>query len=315
MRPKTGIPTSISVLLRVFAIQLALVLLLSACSRGPAAPALKLREWRAWQLPPEGPTLPTPRSLAVGTQDELAVLDTAGRVTIYDAGGTLLRQWHMLDVSVGKPEGVVILSDGRVVVCDTHYHRIVYFDATGNWLRNFGSEGTGRSQFIFPVGICKDPAENLYICEYGGNDRVQKFTREGEWVGEFGSFGTGAGQFQRPSGLTWLDGKIYVTDAINNRVLIFTDGGKFVQNLGDPTPPAFDLPYDVALGPDGILNVIEYGAGRLSRMKPDGRLVGRLGETGQGTGQFATPWGITVDSKGRIYIADTKNRRLVALRF
>lgn len=299
--------------LRVLAVHLICVVFVAACSR-ESAPVLKAREWRAWQLPPEGPSMPTPRSLAVGPKDELAVLDTAGRVTIYDSGGTLLRQWHMLDVSVGKPEGLVILNDGRVVVCDTHYHRIVYFDAKGNWLRNFGSEGEGRSQFIFPVGICKDPAENLYICEYGGHDRVQKFTREGEWLGEFGSFGTGAGQFQRPSGLTWLDGKIYVTDAINHRVLVFTDTGKFLQNLGDPNPPHFHLPYDIALGPDRVLNVIEYGAGRLSRLTSEGRVVGRLGEAGQGVGQFATPWGLTVDSTGRIYVADTKNRRLVALR-
>jgi DNA-binding beta-propeller fold protein YncE len=221
----------------------------------------------------------------------------------------------MLDVSVGKPEGVTILKDGRVVVCDTHYHRIVYFDANGNWLRNFGSEGTGRGQFIFPVGICRDPDENLYVCEYGGHDRVQKFTRDGEWLAEFGSFGTGSGQFQRPSGLAWLDKKIYVTDAINHRVLIFSDSGKFIQNLGDPKPPQLYLPYDIALGPDGILNVIEYGAGRLSRFTPAGNLVAQFGESGQGTGQFATPWGLTVDSKGRIYVADTKNRRLVALQF
>jgi sugar lactone lactonase YvrE len=190
----------------------------------------------------------------------------------------------------------------------------VYFDRDGNWLRNFGREGKGHSEFIFPVGMCKDPDENLYICEYGGNDRVQKFSREGEWLGEFGSFGTGPGQFQRPSGLTWLDHKIFVTDAINHRVLIFTDVGKFLGNLGDPQPPAFNLPYDVALGPDGILNVIEYGAGRLSRLTPEGKLISQPGQTGQGEGEFATPWGITVDSKGKIYIADTKNRRLVSLK-
>ena len=182
-------------------------------------------------------------------------------------------------------------------------------------MRNFGSEGTGRGQFIFPVGICKDPDENLYVCEYGGHDRVQKFTRDGEWLAEFGSFGTGSGQFQRPSGLAWLEKKIYVTDAINHRVLIFSDTGKFIQNLGDPKPPQLYLPYDIALGPDGILNVIEYGAGRLSRFTPAGDLVAQFGESGQGTGQFATPWGLTVDSKGRIYVADTKNRRLVAFHF
>jgi DNA-binding beta-propeller fold protein YncE len=286
---------------------------LAACSRQDVD-HLTAREWRAWQLPPEGPSIPTPRSLATGPQNELAVLDTAGRVTMYDAGGALTRQWHMLDVSVGKPEGIVILRDGRVVVCDTHYFRIVYFDSEGHWLRNFGKRGEGRSEFIYPVGICKDEQENLYVCEYGGHDRIQKFTREGEWLAEFGSFGTGQEQFQRPSGLTWQAGHVYVADAINNRVLVFTDQGKYVGTFGDPQPPAFDLPYDIALGPDRFFYVFEYGGGRLSRLDSKGRLVGRLGRTGAGSGEFATPWGLAVDSTGKIYVADTKNRRIVSLR-
>src|SRR5687768_5944494 len=76
-----------------------IVCLGSACSPQPKSQVSRLREWRTWQLPPEGPSLPTPRSLAVGPKDELVVLDTAGRVTIYDSAGVLLRQWHMLDVS------------------------------------------------------------------------------------------------------------------------------------------------------------------------------------------------------------------------
>jgi hypothetical protein len=105
-----------------------------------------------------------------------------------------------------------------------------------------------------------------------------------------------------------------VADAINNRVLIFSDQGKFLGYLGDPQPPAFDLPYDIAQGPDRFFYVIEYGAGRLSRLTVKGKLTGQLGRTGAGSGEFATPWGLTIDSTGKIYVADTKNRRIVALR-
>ena len=285
---------------------------LCACHRGQSATPF---EWQTFQLPPDGPTLPTPRSVTIGAGDELAVLDTAGRVSIYDNAGALLRQWKMLDDSVGKPEGIVILKDGSVVVCDTHYHRIVHFDRDGNWLRNFGQRGTGPAEFEYPVGICKDAAENLYICEYGGNDRIQKFTREGEFIAAFGSFGTVPGQFQRPSGLAWHDAKIYVADAINNRVLIFSDAGTYLGLLGEPGAPlAFQLPYDIAYAADGNLYVIEYGAGRLSRISPDGKLLARIGHTGSAVGEFATPWGIAVDSQMRIHVADTKNRRVVTLR-
>ena len=294
---------------------LAALFIVTGCERGPQSAALTAREWRVWNLPPDGATLPTPRSVAVGNDGEIAALDTAGRVLIYDGEGALKRQWQMLDVSVGKPEGIVILRDGRVVVCDTHYHRVVWFDAQGHWLKNIGAHGKADGEFIYPVGICTDAEENLYVCEYGGNDRVQKFSREGKWLASFGSFGTGPGQFQRPSGLAWKDGRLYVADAINNRVLIFSDDGKFIGLLGEAGKPlAFNLPYDIATGGDGALYIVEYGAGRLSRVSPEGKMLGQLGHSGSGEGEFGTPWGVAVDSQMRIRVADTKNRRIVTLR-
>ena len=295
---------------------LLLAAVLCACTRTPADLQMHAREWRVWNLPPDGASLPTPRSVAVGNDGEIATLDTAGRVLIYDGEGALKRQWQMLDVSVGKPEGIVVLKDGRVVVCDTHYHRVVWFDAGGGWLQNIGQHGTKDGEFIYPVGICADAVENLYVCEYGGNDRIQKFTRDGKWLASFGSFGTGPGQFQRPSGLAWKDGRLYVADAINNRVLIFSDDGKYLGLLGAPGQPlAFNLPYAIAPAGDGALYIVEYGAGRLSRVSPDGRLLGQLGHSGSGEGEFGTPWGVAVDAQMRIRVADTKNRRIVTLRF
>lgn len=301
---------------RLCAIALAMLCAVAGCGRAPQVTALTAREWRVWNLPPDGATLPTPRSVAIGNDGEIAALDTAGRVLIFAGDGALKRQWQMLDVRVGKPEGIVILRDGRVVVCDTHYHRVVWFDAQGQWLKNIGAHGKNDGEFIYPVGICTDAAENLYVCEYGGNDRVQKFSREGKWLASFGSFGTGPGQFQRPSGLAWKDGRLYVADAINNRVLIFADDGKYLGLLGaEGKPLAFNLPYDIATGGDGALYIVEYGAGRLSRVSPEGRLLGQFGRTGGGEGEFGTPWGLAVDTQNRVCVADTKNRRIVWLRF
>ena len=315
--PRTGMRVKVRALLRTVAMFALLALSLTGCKPDDRADAISVKSWRTWMLPADGPVQPTPRSLTTGPHDELAVMDTAGRVLIYDANGVLLRQWKMLDVQFGKPEGIVWLKDDRIVVCDTHYRRLVWFDQQGHVLKTLGQHGKGRGEFIYPVGICKDAAENLYVCEYGGNDRVQVFTRDGEWLREFGTPGTGAGQFQRPSGLVWHAGKVFVADAINNRIHIFTDAGKFLGLLGagadGKSALTFNLPYDIALAPDGNLYVIEYGAGRLSRLSLDGKLLGQYGRTGRGDGEFATPWGLAVDSRMRVVVADTMNRRIVSL--
>jgi DNA-binding beta-propeller fold protein YncE len=162
------------------------------------------------------------------------------------------------------------------------------------------------------VAVAKDAEENLYIAEYGSNDRVQKFTSEGQFILAFGAFGTKPGEFQRPSGLVWRDGKIYAADAFNNRIQVFTDDGKFIKILDSTEQPlALRLPYDLKLGPDDTLYAVEYGAGRVTRLDLNGRALGRYGTIGAGLGQFATPWGIAVDSHKKIYVADTGNRRVV----
>ena len=77
--------------------------------------------------------------------------------------------------------------------------------------------------------------------------------------------------------------------------------------------PVFNLPYDITFAPDGALYVIEYGAGRLTKLSLDGKVLGRYGSSSTGEAQFATPWGLVADTRGRIFVADTKNRRIVAL--
>jgi DNA-binding beta-propeller fold protein YncE len=179
----------------------------------------------------------------------------------------------------------------------------------------FRSEGSGPGEFVYPVAVCQDGTENLYVAEYGSNDRVQKFGRDGACLLAFGGFGTEAGNFQRPSGLVWRDGRVYVADAINNRIQVFADDGRFVGVLAPPgrAPAALHFPYDLAPAPDGGFHVVEYGAGRLTKLGPDGALLGRFDTSGTAAGPLRTPWGLAGDAAGRIWIADTGNRRIVEL--
>lgn len=312
-RPAAG---ALRVGMRV-ALSASLVLCLALWTAGCDSPAegntMPLTVARTHVLPVVGAALPTPRALAVTPTDDLLVLDDKGRVLVYGPAGTLDRSWEMPAHDVGNPEGIVMLRDGNIAVADTHYHRVVIFDGRGGVVGMFGEEGEGPGQFIYPADVAQDPDGFLYVSEYGGNDRVQKFTDSGEFVTQFGTVGTDAGQFQRASGLLWHDKTLYVADAINNRIQAFRDDGTFLRVMTDATEGGLDYPYELALGPDAALYVVEYKAGRVTRMSLDGMVLGRFGETGRGVGQFWTPWGLAVASDGRILVADTGNRRIVEL--
>lgn len=276
-------------------------------------------------LPPDGPRLPAARALAIGHTDELLAVDTAGGILVYDADAELLRQWRMPETRVGQPEGICLLKDGRIAVADTHYHRVVFFDQQGKLLGTLGAHGTGPGQFIYPVALTQDDKGWLYVAEYGGNDRVQIFSPEGKFLWSVGSFGTGPMDFQRPSGVASDGSRVYVADAFNNRILAFPTsygigGGKLELFSGERL--SLQFPYGVSIGKDSVLYIIEYGAGRLtkvtfanihSRPRSQTAFVSRFGSSGRGEGQFLTPWDVAVDSRGRVFVADTGNRRIVRL--
>jgi iron(III) transport system ATP-binding protein len=288
---------------------------LSGCWTNPS-PTLIVKKESNWLMPPDGHRVPAPRGMTVSPANEYLVLDNAGRVLVFDENGDLQRQWWMPEYSIGKAEGICVLKDGRIAVADTHYHRVVFFDHEGQVTGMFGQRGSGPGDFVYPVAITQDPDENLYICEYGQNDRVQKFRPDGTFLLQFGGPGTEAGQFQRPSGVAWYDHKLYVVDAFNNRIQVFGEDGKLVAILGESDKIAeVHYPYDIAVDPHGDLFVVEYGAGRVSKFNRQGRLLGRYGRSGSGqtAAQFSTPWGLTIDRRGRLYVCDTGNRRIVEL--
>lgn len=313
--PRPSLVTGQRVSLRILALVCAVALCLgqSGCLGGSGARELPVVSSTIIRIPVDGKRMPAPRALTVSKDRELYVLDDSGRILVYDEKNTLIRQWSMPESSVGKPEGIRVLQDGRVAIADTHYHRIVFFSQQGELLSMFGSEGEKPGEFTYPVDLMQDPSGFLYIAEYGGSDRIQKFAPDGKFVLEFGGLGTEMGKFQRPSGMVWLDSKIYVADAINSRVQVFNDQGQPLEVLDWADQGGLYYPYDIALSPHGQFFFVEYGACRVSVANPHGQLVAQFGHEGRGHHELWTPWALAVSEDNRLFIADTGNRRIVQL--
>lgn len=177
---------------------------------------------------------------------------------------------------------------------------------------SWGGLGTAPGQFVEPSSVELDTAGFVYVA--GHEDRIQKFTREGALVDIWGTSGPGDGQFNHPHGLAIDRARgdvVYIGDQENGRIQVFASDGTFVRLWTDPQ---FQHIHDVGIDPSsGDVYIGDYEVDVLQRFTSTGALVGELGGTGTGLGQFDGVWGISTDRAGNVYVADTFNRRIQKL--
>ncbi len=116
-----------------------------------------------------------------------------------------------------------------------------------------------------------------------------------------------------PFGIAVHEGKIYVSDGQNGRIVYFVPGEAEVRTLD-----GFDTPSGIAVDPEGSILVADSGTNSIKRIGPLGTpepVAGRDGERGFADGEagsalFNGPVGIAAFSDSRIAVADTYNDRI-----
>jgi DNA-binding beta-propeller fold protein YncE len=264
-----------------------------------------------------------PRAIAYSPGDDtFFVIDRVARVQHLDRKGRPLNEWQMPDWQNGKPVGASVGPDGNLYVPDTHYHRVMVYSPKGQLVRRWGKLGRGDGEFIFPTDVAFEDKGggrfNVFVSEYGENDRVQVFDQTGTRLYQFGHFGNGEGQFSRPQSVVIDKGLVYVTDSCNHRLVVFKTDGTFVRNMGGVGSELgqFRFPYGLDIDGDGRLVVCEFGNNRIQRVdKETGRGLGAWGSAGREPGQLAYPWGVAVDKHDRVVAVDAGNNRLQVFEF
>jgi sugar lactone lactonase YvrE len=113
-----------------------------------------------------------------------------------------------------QPNDVVTAANGNIYVAEGHggdNARIVVFDRTGKYLKEFGQKGTGPGEFDQPHGLAFDSKGRLFVADRS-NNRIQILDLDGRFIEEWH-------QFSRPSGI-YIDKRdmIYVADSESGSV-------------------------------------------------------------------------------------------------
>lgn len=256
-----------------------------------------------------------PRSVAVDEADNLFVVDMTGRVQKFDKEGRWLMLWQMPETDKGKAKGMARAPGGGILVIEPHYNRVNHFSDQGQLLRQWGVLGTNAGALWFPRAIAVNQNSECYVSEYGVVERVQRFALEsGAYLGSFGSAGTGPGEFNRVEGLGCdRAGNVYVADACNHRIQVFTGDGRLLRSHGAPGRGMgeFSYPYDVQIDDAGRQYVCEFGNSRIQILDRDDKPEEVLGGPGALPGQMHNPWSLCLDSQGNLYVADSGNHRVL----
>ncbi len=86
---------------------------------------------------------------------------------------------------------------GNIWVADSGHDRVLEFNSKHEYLRQFGSEGTGEGQFKGIGGIATNASGDVYVIDTA-NHRMQEFSPTGTYITQFGSR-PGNGQFVDPT--------------------------------------------------------------------------------------------------------------------
>jgi streptogramin lyase len=197
------------------------------------------------------------------------------------------------------------------------------------------SDGTGAAaRFSHPYGMAIDSSGNIYIADKN-NDIIRKMTPAGVVTTLAGLAGTtgfvdgtgSAAEFNRPNDVAVdSSGNVWVADTGNNTIRKITPAGVVTTPLGTPgstgstdgTGPAalFAGPSGICIDGSGNMYIADTGNSIIRKVVISTAIsttyMGTAGSVGyaDGTGvgaQFNNPIGITIDSGGNLYIADTNN--------
>ncbi len=200
----------------------------------------------------------TPVYVTIGPDGRIYVSDRYHHtVRIYDTEG---KQVGTLDPPDGEdfwaPLGLSFVGQKLYITDVTkEQHRVLIYDANGQFLDAFGKEGKETGQFWFPNAVLVDEKGWIYVSD-SNNGRLQVFDADK-------AFQYAIGAFNMPRGMALDDqGRLFIVDTVAHQIHVYstdTQPIRLLYQLGDLgiDNGEFNFPNDIAVDQTGRLYITD----------------------------------------------------------
>uniref|UniRef100_A0A914Q028 Brain tumor protein n=1 Tax=Panagrolaimus davidi TaxID=227884 RepID=A0A914Q028_9BILA len=198
-----------------------------------------------------------------------------------------------------EPSGILVTTEGDIVVADTNNHRIQIFDSQCNFKLSFGEPGKRDGQLLYPNRIAVNPKNgDFVITERSPTHQVQIFNRFGLFIRKFGTT-----ILQHPRGVCVdSEGRIVVVECKLMRVCIFSSVGHLLHQFSALKHLMF--PNNICAGPDNQLFICDNRDHCIKVFNYNGEYLRSIG--GEGITNY--PISVSIDHLGQILVADNHNK-------
>lgn len=280
--------------------------------------AFRYEELAEWARLPKGWSFREVVDVEVDENDRVYVFNRGDHpVMVFEQDGSFVSAWG--EGLFVRPHGLTLAADGTLFCVDDQGHCIRKSTLDGEELQVIGTPGEGApaqsgKPFNQPTKVAFDrDTGDLYVSDGYGNARVHKYSPEGEHLISWGDYGCEAGEFNLVHSVcTDSTGKVYIADRENHRVQIFDGEGNYLDQWSNLHRPCGlhiekDLVYVGQIPTHLAVNEAYPNLGACVTIHDlSGKQLARLGDSrpGERPGQFTAPHGISVDSRGDIYVGE-----------
>jgi tripartite motif-containing protein 71 len=217
------------------------------------------------------------------------------------------------------PQAVAVGPDGSVSVADQYTHAIQVFGPDGAFQREIGATARGGAGLTSAGAVAVAADGSTYVAD--GTDRIFRFAADGTLLDSWGQSGSETGEFRfgagsgnasgAGGGIAVADGMVYVADTRNDRIQRFTADGSHGTVI--VAPGRLSRPQGIAVRGSRLI-VADDVHHRLAVFDTGGHFLRAVGSgPGPRPGQLRNPYDVAVDPRGRLYVADNSNHRVVRL--